>query len=68
MRGVPFFCEIKEGLLGKGVKKKNQEASSHTDLSLEKVYMNVDDPETDYLSYSGITQKPSCLQTGRLLP
>lgn len=32
------------------MKKKNQDASSHTDLFLEKVYMNVDGLETDYLS------------------
>lgn len=50
---MPFFCEIRG------------QARSHTDLFLEKAYMNINDLESDYLT--GL-EEPSCSQNGRLLP
>lgn len=50
-QGKKREVKLKKGCWERGVEKfKNQETSSHTDLFLEKVYMNVDNLETTYLS------------------
>lgn len=42
---MPFSCEI-QGVWNVDI--DNKEGSSHTDLFLEKVYMNIDNLATDY--------------------